>query len=343
MSFHCVIREPDIKAMVKPNQDSIPEIQHTTTTHTPDKSNKKIAILVCTYNGSRFLKEQLDSLIAQSHQNWTIYVSDDGSTDGTLVILKDYQLRLGQERLVILHGPQQGFAKNFMSLVKNPTVIADYFCFSDQDDIWFENKLTRSLVLLAEAGNVPALYCSRTALVNSFLEPIGYSPLFLREPCFENALVQSIAGANTMLINNAARALLLQVTDDAPVVAHDWLTYLLVTGCGGRVTYDPTPSLHYRQHEGNLIGANADLKNQILRLRRMFTGRFRQWSSQNLSILHTVSEQLTDRNRYILELFETARRSSLLTRLYLMRKSGVHRQTLKGNISLIIATLTNKI
>lgn len=329
--------------MDKPNQESPPEPQHPPTPDTSNVHNKKIAILVCTYNGARFLKEQFDSFIEQSHQNWVIYVSDDGSSDETLAILKDYQLRLGNERLFILQGPRQGFARNFLSLVKNASIIADYFCFSDQDDIWFKDKLTRSLDLLPEAGNAAALYCSRTALVNSNLEPIGYSPLFLRTPCFENALVQSIAGANTMLINNAARALLLRVADDAPIVAHDWLTYLLVTGCGGRVHYDTMPSLHYRQHEGNLIGANADLKNQILRLRKMLTGRFSQWSAQNLNILNTVRDQLTDRNRHVLELFETARRSNLFKRLYRMHKSGVHRQTLKGNISLIVAVLTNKI
>jgi len=329
--------------MDKPNKEFSPEMQHTSTTNKPDKNNKKIAILICTYNGARFLKEQLDSFIEQSHQNWVIYVSDDGSTDETLDILKSYQLRLNPERLVILHGPRQGFAKNFLSLVKNPTVAADYFCFSDQDDIWFKDKLTRSLDLLLELGNTPALYCSRTALVNSDLKPIGYSPLFLRTPCFENALVQSIAGANTMLINTAARALILQVADDAPVVAHDWLAYLLVTGCGGQVIYDPRPSLHYRQHEGNLIGANANLKNQILRLRKMLTGRFSQWSTQNLSILNAVRDQLTDRNRHILKLFETARHGNLFSRIYWMRKSGVHRQTLRGNISLIVATLMNKI
>lgn len=329
--------------MDKPNPEFSPESQHDSPTDMPDNTNKKVAILICTYNGARFLKEQLDSFIAQSHQNWAIYVSDDGSTDETLDILKNYQLRLGDERLVIFHGPRQGFAKNFLSLVKNPTVTADYFCFSDQDDIWFGDKLTRSLNSLPEFGNVPALYCSRTALVNSNLEPIGYSPLFVRPPCFENALVQSIAGANTMLINPAARALILRVADDAPVVAHDWLAYLLVTGCGGRVIYDPTPSLHYRQHEGNLIGANADLKNQILRLRKMLTGRFSQWSTQNLSILHAVQGQLTVRNKLVLELFETARHSSLFLRIYWMWKSGVHRQTTKGNISLIVATLMNKI
>jgi len=111
-----MIREPEIKFMDKPNQESTPEIQHSSAPDTPDQNNKKIAILVCTYNGARFLKEQLDSFIEQSHQNWAIYVSDDGSSDETLDILKDYQLRLGSERLVILQGPRKGFAETFCHL-----------------------------------------------------------------------------------------------------------------------------------------------------------------------------------------------------------------------------------
>lgn len=304
---------------------------------------KKVAVLICTYNGGRFLREQLDSLINQTHKNWSIYVSDDGSKDATLGILKEYQNRLGEEKLVILQGPHQGFAKNFLSLVKNRNIVADYFAFSDQDDIWFEDKLTRSIQQIPEALDRPCLYCSRTKLVNINLEPVGFSPLFKKRPCFENSLVQSIAGANTMLINNAARNLMCRIADDVPVVAHDWIAYLLVTGCGGTVFYDTLPTLHYRQHDGNLIGANADLRNQVLRICKMLTGRFSEWSTQNLMILNTVRMDLTEDNRRVLEQFELARRSRLLIRLYLMKKSGVHRQTLKGNISLAAAAILNKI
>src|SRR5207253_8921354 len=209
---------------------------------------------------------------------------------------------------------------------KNTTIIADYFAFSDQDDIWLENKLERSIAQINGTPGQPALYCSRTRLVNSKLEPMGYSPLFKCRPCFKNSLVQSIAGANTMLINNAARELMLRIAADAPVVAHDWLAYLLVSGCGGKIVYDPLPTLDYRQHEGNLIGANADLKNRLLRIRKMLTGRFREWSTQNLIVINSVKENLTPENKQTLQQFELARQSGLISRLRLIKNSGVHRQ-----------------
>jgi glycosyltransferase involved in cell wall biosynthesis len=306
--------------------------------------NSKIAILLCTYNGARFLKEQLDSFARQTHRNWSIYASDDGSSDETLQILNDYQLKLGNDRLTIIQGPKQGFAKNFFSLIRNLEISADYFAFSDQDDIWFENKLERSINQLAILPkNTPSLYCSRTRLVDSQKQKIGYSPLFKKPPSFQNSLVQSIAGANTMLINNASRRLILELADNTPVVAHDWLTYMLVSGCGGKVIYDSVPTLSYRQHEGNLIGANADLKNQLLRIRKMFSGRFSKWSALNLVALNSIKEHLTDDNQQRLQDFEQARRSKLITRLRLMSKSGAYRQTLKGNISLFLAAFLNKI
>jgi hypothetical protein len=156
-------------------------------------------------------------------------------------------------------------------------------------------------------------------------------------------MVQSIAGANTMLINPQTRALLALTPDDAAIVAHDWLTYLLVSGCGGRVIYDPTPTLDYRQHDGNLIGANFGLKDRLVRLGKMFTGRFNLWSDQNILILNSLKQKLASESKLTLDRFEQARQSHLLRRLYLMKKSGVYRQTSRGNISLVLAACLNKI
>lgn len=312
--------------------------------HVPFAETAKVAILICTFNGDRFLKEQLDSFIRQTHTNWTIYASDDGSSDTTLQILERYQTQIGGDRLIILTGPRKGFGRNFLSLVNNLEIEADYFAFSDQDDTWYDDKLERSLSKLSSfKNNNPALYCSRTRLVDIDGQPIGYSPLFTKKPSFRNALVQSIAGANTMLINNAARKLMQQVDIDAAVVAHDWLAYLLVSGCGGEVVYDAKPSLDYRQHDGNLIGANTNLKNQISRVRKMFTGRFKEWTSKNLAILTKFKKNLTSENQQRLQDFELARKSGLLNRLRLMEKSGVYRQTIKGALSLRTAIIFNKI
>lgn len=308
-----------------------------------ETSGVKVAILMCTYNGSKFLGEQLESFARQTHKNWVVYASDDGSSDDTLILLSKYQRKLGKDRLILLSGPREGFAKNFLSLVKNRSIIADYFAFSDQDDIWFEDKLERSIAKASAHQNIPALYCSRTRLISADKQVQGYSPLFSAAPEFANALVQSIAGANTMLINSHARELLAQTPDDAVIVAHDWLTYLLVTGCGGTVFYDPQPTLDYRQHSENLIGANSGVRDRLIRLVKMCTGRFREWSTQNLLILNSFRQKLTPQSQRTLEQFEKARQSSFFPRLCLIKKSGIYRQTLPGNISLLIAACLNRI
>lgn len=304
----------------------------------------RVAILLSTYNGERFLGEQLESLIRQTHKNWIIYASDDGSTDATRTILRRYQKKLGRDRLIILQGPQQGFAKNFMSLVNNRSIEADYFAFCDQDDIWFDSKLEVSLAHLKGSDQgTPALFCSRTRLIDVGGQVIGFSPLFDRRPTFRNALVQSLAGANTMLLNRAARDLMMQTGGDAHVVSHDWLAYLLVTGCGGAVIYDAIPTIDYRQHDDNLVGANSSLTDRLDRLRRMYQGTFRDWTEYNLMVVRGFKEQLTHESRAVFEQFERARQEWLPRRLYLLNKAGVYRQTALGNAGLMLAASIGKI
>ncbi len=297
-----------------------------------------VAILLTTYNGARFLDEQLSSIAQQTHRQWTLYISDDGSSDSTLTIIKRFQQRLGADRVNLLQGPQIGFAQNFLSLVRNPEIEADFFSFCDQDDVWFPDKLQRAITQIPRADEErPAVYCSRTRLIDEAGNVIGYSPLFMRPPSFHNALVQSLAGANTMVLNKAARALLARVPPTAPVVSHDWLCYLLVSGCGGRVLYDAEPTLDYRQHGGNLIGSNNSIRDRLTRVRMMFSGTFREWTQKNLAALRTCAGLLDERSQVALARFEAARDANLLRRLYLLKKAGVYRQTGFGTFGLIIA------
>ncbi|MFV7464409.1 MULTISPECIES: glycosyltransferase family 2 protein [Pseudomonas putida group] len=304
----------------------------------------EVAILMCTYNGASFLREQLDSFAGQTFCNWALYVSDDASSDATRQILAEYQQRWGADRLQVFDGPCQGFAKNFISLLKRPEVQARFYAFSDQDDIWFSDKLERSLArLVTIPPEKPALYCSRTQLVDSARNVAGYSPLFTKPPSFQNALVQSLAGANTMVINQGARCLLTQLPEGASIVAHDWLAYILVTGCGGIALYDSQASLEYRQHGDNLIGANNSFKDRLNRLRKMLSGRFVTWNDANMQILRDMSPLLTQENRDILAHFENGRRMKLASRLCALRRSGVYRQTFVGNITLMIAAFLARI
>lgn len=310
-----------------------------------DADRANVAILMCTYNGASFLREQLDSFSDQSHTDWTLYVSDDGSTDATRSILADYQQRWGNERLVIFNGPCQGFGKNFISLVKRAEIQARYYAFSDQDDIWFSDKLERGIARLgAYPQALPSLYCSRTRLIDAERTVIGFSPLFCKTPSLKNALVQSLAGANTMIMNQAARDILLQLPDDANVVAHDWLTYILITACGGHVFFDADATLDYRQHGNNLIGANTSLRSQAMRIVRMLSGHFVEWNDSNLNVLSAMRPLLTQESQVVLDHFENSRHlSGPFKRLGKLRQSGVYRQTLRGNISLILAACLGRI
>lgn len=306
--------------------------------------SQHVAILLCTYQGEKYLAAQLDSFAAQTFPSWKLWVSDDGSTDATLDELKAFAERRKPGQVTLQAGPRKGFVKNFMSLICEPTLHADYYALSDQDDIWHPDKLERALKWLRDVPQgQPALYCTRTELVDGAGQPIGFSPLFTRPPAFANALMQNVAGGNTMVMNNAARDLLLEAGADIDVVAHDWWIYIVVSACGGRVYYDSEPSLRYRQHGDNLIGANAGLSARLLRIKMLFEGHLKMWTNQHIQALSPLLPKLTPANLVIYNRFISARQRSLLPRVVGIIRSGVYRQTLLGNLGLLAAALTNRI
>ena len=132
--------------------------------------NYSIAILLCTYNSKNFLEEQLDSIAKQSHANWQVWVSDDGSQDNTIKIIESYKKKWGKYKISVQAGPQQGFSLNFLSLVNDNRIQNDYYAYSDHDDIWHSNKLEKALKWLGTIPEeTPALYCGRTCLVDDDL------------------------------------------------------------------------------------------------------------------------------------------------------------------------------
>ncbi|AYF89598.1 glycosyltransferase family 2 protein [Pseudomonas sp. DY-1] len=303
----------------------------------------RVAILLCTYQGQRYLSEQLSSIERQNHANWIVWASDDGSRDDTRAILECFQERWGKSRVSIQSGPAGGFAANFLSLVSNTEVSADYYSFADQDDIWEPVKVERAVDWLRSIpSHIPALYCARTTLVDEENREIGFSPFFGKPPCFANALVQNIGAGNTMVFNEAARNILRRA-GDIDVVSHDWWVYLVVSGCGGRVYYDSSPSLRYRQHGRNLIGSNMGICARAARVQMMLAGVFREWNDRNVRALEKVRDELTPESKRVLDLFLEARAGSFLPRVKGLIKSGVHRQTFMGNLGLILAAVFGKI
>lgn len=247
-------------------------------------------------------------------------------------------------RLSIHFGPAEGFAANFLSLTCKASIEADYYAYSDQDDIWEPDRLVRALGWLKTIPpDIPALYSSRTRYISENGSNLGFSTIFKKPPSFCNALVQSIAGGNTMVFNQAARLLLAKTPSHAKVVSHDWWAYMLVCGSGGRVFYDPYPGVRYRQHGNNMAGRNTTLLARVRRAKGLLAGRFKSWNQVNLNALNEMAPCLTNENRKTLTLFDNARSGPVFLRIYNLYRSGVYRQTLAGNVGLLIAALLRKL
>ncbi|MDP9530035.1 glycosyltransferase family 2 protein [Pseudomonas protegens] len=305
-----------------------------------DGFHADVAIMMCTYNGAYFLAEQIKSFERQAYHNWKLYVSDDGSQDETVEIIKGWD----GGRVRVYEGPRRGFSANFLSLTCRDEIKADFFAWSDQDDIWKENKLTKALDVLQKVpAHIPAIYCGRTELISDIGLCEGYSPIFRRAPHFHNALVQNIGGGNTMVFNQAARNLLQEAGADIVVPSHDWWAYQLVSGAGGAVFYDPDPTVFYRQHDNNLIGANATWLARIHRLFMVFDGRFCEWNTQNINALETMQHRLSRESLTTLFQFKALRRKVLPARLLGFYRIKLYRQTFLGNLGLVLAVLLKKI
>lgn len=303
-----------------------------------------VTIFMCTFNGEQFLAQQLDSIANQTFANWSVIVSDDGSTDGTLEILQRYRDNWGEEKLDVRQGPRRGFAANFLSVTCSVRNRSHFYAWADQDDIWRNNKLEAALsVLQRYPSDTPLLYSARTELIDGAGSSIGFSPAFKRAPSFANALVQSIGGGNTMVFNSQAHDLLLHAGPDLDIVAHDWWVYLLVAGVGGEVVHDLTPTLLYRQHDANIIGSNTGWGARVVRLRTMFNGRSQSWNDRNIAALSSVSSRMSPENGVRFECFRKARSSKLIRRFLYLKRCGIYRQTVLGNLGLFLAALLGKL
>ncbi|WP_047033014.1 glycosyltransferase [Hoeflea sp. IMCC20628] len=309
-----------------------------------DKPND-LTILMATYEGEKFLQSQLASFAEQDTQHIQINVSDDSRSDRTRDALSEQIKDFRNYDLHYSEGPRKGFVENFRALILNCTPQTRYFAFSDQDDIWLPDKTSRSLTWLQEQpSDVPALYCGRTQMIDQDGRDMRrLSPLFSRAPAFKNALVQSIAGGNTMTMNRAAFVLLKRSLVKGTPISHDWWAYIMVTGAGGAIKYDPQPLTLYRQHGDNIVGENSSYAARAARLQMVMDGTWRRWQDVHLKLLADNWEELTPDAQSVTNSFMEARRISPIGRLNWLRQSGVWRQTKFGTASLYIATLAGRL
>ncbi len=308
------------------------------------KKSPSVAILMCTYNGEAFLKEQLDSIEGQDYRNWTLYVNDDGSKDKTLNILKAYQKKWGAKKLHIRRGPQKGFCQNFLQIINDKKINADLYFLSDQDDVWMSHKLSHTLKKISKLdASKSYLYCARTTYVSSNAKKIlGESDLFLKPPSFKNALIQSIAGGNTMAFNNHLKKVA-QKYPKVDVVSHDWWLYIMNELVGGKTFYDPESTIFYRQHSRSLIGANSGLLAKLKRLRMLLNGTYRVYNTRHLEVFNKLYFKGIVKNIELIDQFFILRDKPLKFRYKMIHDLGIYRQTWDGQIGLYLGAILHKL
>lgn len=241
---------------------------------------------------------QLDSFVAQTHQDWSLWVSDDGSTDDTMQILEHFSHRHPGRNIHILQGPGLGSAANFLHLLCHPDLPSGIVALSDQDDVWLPQKLERAVTQLQATGHAPSVWAARYWITDKNLKPIHCSDPWLRGPSLENALVQNILSGHTITLNPAALALVRQAGTPR-VPHHDWWIYLLLMACGAQAILEQQPMLYYRQHDANTVGRRSAPSARFKRLAALKRGQLRNWITANLDALLAADIPLTPKARQI--------------------------------------------
>lgn len=309
-----------------------------------------LVILLAVMNGAEYLQAQLESFTAQTFTDWQLFVGEDGSTDDSLRILEDYkkQALTRGNTVEIVKGPRAGTSSaHFLSLLERAPK-AKWVAFSDQDDVWLPEKLARAVAALQPLDpEQPTLYCSPTWVTDTNLGNRVLSRLYTRPFGFRNALLQNIAAGNTIVLNRAAADLARRAAPYAMhppgVQGHDWWLYQLITGAGGRVIQDDRPTLYYRQHGRNLVGANHGFSAAIMRTKAVLNGVYLKWNAANIAALEPVCDLFTPENQTILRGFASLRKMPLFHRIQSFRKLRLYRQTRFTHSAVWVALLLGRL
>lgn len=230
-----------------------------------------IDILLASYNGEKYIAEQIDSILNQTYKDWFLYIKDDCSTDNTVKIIKDYENSYKDKIKVITSDIKSGSAKdNFFSMLKYSE--NEYIMTCDQDDVWLPNKIEITIYKILEAEkedkDIPILVHTDLKVVDEKLNKITDSLIKMQNldssrDKLNNLLVQNIVTGCTVMVNRNLLNYIKIVPRKA--IMHDWWMALLASALG-KLYFIDTPTVLYRQHRNNDVGAkNVKSTDYILR------------------------------------------------------------------------------
>ena len=288
-----------------------------------------IDILLATYNGEKYIRQQLDSILTQSCSDFKLFICDDASDDTTYEILKEYSQRHPDTIDISRNEYSLGARQNFFNLLKNST--AEYVMFADQDDVWLYRKIEYSLKAIKSmeavyGEDLPLLIHSDLKVVDDSLKIISESMSdFLKQDSHRKnlgfLLVENVVTGNTIILNQALRR---EFIGSDKAYMHDW--WLALIACiRGRIAYIDKPLCLYRQHSGNILGAKPShgLRAMIIeryKNRLKVKENYRKMYEQAEALLELYEARLSPGQEELLRNFVAMRRLGRLKKIVTILK-----------------------
>ncbi|MDT2634765.1 glycosyltransferase [Enterococcus dongliensis] len=299
---------------------------------------EKVEVLLSYYKGNKYLRKLLESLQRQKgNLDLKITLRNDGSDS------IDEKNLYGINNIVIINGQNIGVKRSFFELIRGSEDDADYFCFCDQDDVWDDDKLESALVKLRIYEDQPAMYFSKTRLVDENLNYLGQDTFEKGEFSFGRTLIKNNAVGCTIVFNRKLRDVMkkaiekYEITTDS--LLHDHILYMVCTGIGGEVIYDLKPHISYRQHSNNAIGNRENLLEKLISNGLFNKDNVRlRWAEELYSNFANV---LTEENRlFLLQVLNY--KKNLRNRWKLMITSEFQVQSFFERINIVMLLIFGK-
>jgi glycosyltransferase involved in cell wall biosynthesis len=309
----------------------------------------EVEVLLATYNGDRFLREQIDSLLQQDYAQVRVLARDDGSSDTTVNILNEYAKRFPERFTVLQEGKATGHPKlNFLCLMQSST--AEYLCFSDQDDVWLPDKVGVSMAAMkkleeAHGRTSPLLVFTDLRVVDARLQLVH--PSFWKRGDLNaknihrlaRVLSENVVTGCTAMINRQMCELAMQLPDETPM--HDRWIGLLAASLGAAAAI-PQQTVLYRQHESNAVGSREAERSVTQRVGKIRSAdnRLRERlksEAQVEALLRLHAERLESRAKSLLEAYlRSGRSKSRSTRVGIALRNGFYRSGFAKSIATIV-------
>lgn len=298
---------------------------------------KKVQVLMSTYNGKKYIEEQIDSILKQENVQVSLLIRDDGSSDKTIQIITNIAQK--NNNVSFYTGENLGPAKSFMNLI-NKSGEADYYAFSDQDDVWEQNKIISAINKLENYEKEPSMYISALEIVDENLNKIETKKVN-GNFSFEGELIKNFATGCTQVLNKKLCDVIKQYNPSYIIMHDSWITRVCYA-IGGNVIIDDNAYIKYRQHSNNVLGYKD---NGLQKLKKQYKIAFKN----NVSMREKIAKEL--KNGYEENLTEDAKqvvnklinyKTDIKAKMWLLTNKKFRANNFLINLKMMVAILLNK-